>query len=226
MSGRNDRLKPGEWEKLKAEWVRDSGLRRMEDRGVKYEDEAERKLDHAGARGGTQGQATVTPSGRAEKPAMAGKLPVGKDEPAGTYQVWHRDGEAFRHVANVEAGNTMAAVVLPLFRRGAPGTERVAWLVDPARPTTYGDKIVGPLGAAYELYKTDFGGTALRETSMAEAKPSASRDVTPSAVPALPFPGEQPPHPWPSEIAEANRHQPGKDNGNGHENSHDAGHSM
>jgi hypothetical protein len=46
MSGYNDRLKPGEWEKLKAEWMHDHGLRRMEDRGVKYEDQAERKLDH------------------------------------------------------------------------------------------------------------------------------------------------------------------------------------
>ena len=51
MSGHNDRLKPGEWEKLKAEWMHDHGLRRMEDRGVKYEDEAERQLDHAAARG-------------------------------------------------------------------------------------------------------------------------------------------------------------------------------
>ena len=31
-------------------------------------------------------------------------------------------------------------------------------------------------------------------------------------------------HPWPSEIAAQNRHQPGKDHGDGHENGHDAGH--
>jgi hypothetical protein len=88
------------------------------------------------------------------------------NEPAGTYQVWHRLGEQFRHVANVEAGNYMAVVVLPLFKKGTPGTERVSWLVDDARPTGYGDKIVDPLGQAYELYKPDFGGTALRETTM------------------------------------------------------------
>ena len=40
-------MKPGEWEKLKAEWVHDSELRRLEDLGVKYEDQAERSLDHA-----------------------------------------------------------------------------------------------------------------------------------------------------------------------------------
>jgi hypothetical protein len=36
------------------------------------------------------------------------------------------------------------------------------------------------------------------------------------------------PHPWPSEIANQNRHLPSKDHGNGHENGHDAGdgHSM
>jgi hypothetical protein len=32
--------------------------------------------------------------------------------------------------------------------------------------------------------------------------------------------------PWPSEIANANRHLPGKDHSGGHDNSHDAGHSM
>jgi hypothetical protein len=35
-----------------------------------------------------------------------------------------------------------------------------------------------------------------------------------------------PPHPWPSEIANENRNQPGKDTGNGHENGHEAGFSM
>ena len=38
--------------------------------------------------------------------------------------------------------------------------------------------------------------------------------------------GSGPPHPWPSEIANHNRHLPGKDHGNGHEHGHDAGHSM
>jgi hypothetical protein len=47
MSDRDDMPTPEEWRKLKAEWTHDYGLRRMEDRGVKYEDEVERKLGHA-----------------------------------------------------------------------------------------------------------------------------------------------------------------------------------
>jgi hypothetical protein len=42
---------PEEWRKIKAEWMHDHGQRHMDDRGVKYEDQAERKLDHDAARG-------------------------------------------------------------------------------------------------------------------------------------------------------------------------------
>ena len=42
---RDEMPTPEEWRKLKAEWTNDYGLRRMEDRGVRYEDEAERPLD-------------------------------------------------------------------------------------------------------------------------------------------------------------------------------------
>ena len=45
MRGRDDLPTPEEWRKLKAEWMHDQGLRRMEERGVKYEDQAERPLD-------------------------------------------------------------------------------------------------------------------------------------------------------------------------------------
>jgi hypothetical protein len=157
---------------------------------------------------------------------MADRSPVAKDEPAGTYQVWHRQGDVFRHVANVEAGNYMAALVLPMFKRGAPGTERVTWLIDSSRPTTFGDMIVNPRGTAYELYKPDGGGAALRETSLPAAEAPASRDVAPLAEPALPSPGEPPPHPWPSEIAEQSRNRPVKDTGCRHDKAHDDGHSM
>ena len=81
MSDRDDMPTPEEWRKLKAEWTHDYGLRRMEDRGVKYGDEAERELDHAAARGKggeqdgapangiAQGQATtVTLPGRTAQP--------------------------------------------------------------------------------------------------------------------------------------------------------------
>ena len=51
MSNRNVTPTPEEWRKLNAEWTHDYGLRRMEERGVKYEDQAARPLDHAADRG-------------------------------------------------------------------------------------------------------------------------------------------------------------------------------
>jgi hypothetical protein len=87
------------------------------------------------------------------------------DEPSGIHQIWHRHGDGFQHVASVE-GNYMAAVVLPMLERGHPAAERLSWLIDDARATDLGDKIVDPLGKAYELYSPDFGGLALRETTM------------------------------------------------------------
>ena len=47
---------PEEWRQLRAEWTHDYGLRHLEDRGVRYEDEAERPLDHATGGGGGDGQ--------------------------------------------------------------------------------------------------------------------------------------------------------------------------
>jgi hypothetical protein len=48
ISEGEDEIPTGEaWRKLQAELTHDYGLRRMEDRGVKYEDEVERMLDHA-----------------------------------------------------------------------------------------------------------------------------------------------------------------------------------
>ena len=51
MSDREHMPTPEKWRKLKAEWSHDYGLRRMEDRGVKYEDQADRKPDDAADRG-------------------------------------------------------------------------------------------------------------------------------------------------------------------------------
>ena len=39
MSKHDDMPTPEEWQLLKAEWTHDYGLRRMEERGVRYEDE-------------------------------------------------------------------------------------------------------------------------------------------------------------------------------------------
>jgi hypothetical protein len=74
MSGRDDRPTREGWRKLKAEWMHDYGLRRMEDRGVKYEDEAGRELDHAAARG-KGGEQDVPLAGRAAKPAAQPRHP-------------------------------------------------------------------------------------------------------------------------------------------------------
>lgn len=57
-----------EWRKLKAEWTHDYGLRRMEDRGVKYEDQEERKPVDAADR-------EPAPAKAVGKPAAGPKLP-------------------------------------------------------------------------------------------------------------------------------------------------------
>jgi hypothetical protein len=99
---------------------------------------------------------------------MKGDL-FASNDPKGTYQVWHRNGEEYRHVADVEAGNYMAAVILPLIKRGEPGSEGVTWLVDNPRSTTFGDKIVDPVGLPWEIYKHPVGAVSLRETAMPQA---------------------------------------------------------
>jgi hypothetical protein len=71
--GREDMPAPEEWRKLQAEWTHDYGLRRMEDRGVKFEDVVEREIDHAaeGGKGlvrpvGQQREQLLTPGALAE----------------------------------------------------------------------------------------------------------------------------------------------------------------
>ena len=58
---RDEMPTPEEWRKLKAEWTHDYGLRRLEDRGVKYEDDVERKLDPAATRSNSEGQQEQRP---------------------------------------------------------------------------------------------------------------------------------------------------------------------
>ncbi len=71
---------PEEWRKLKAEWTTDYGLRHLEDRGVKYEDEGERPLDHAAAggkgerQGGEQGERLPLPGELAESRDDVGRI--------------------------------------------------------------------------------------------------------------------------------------------------------
>ena len=68
MSDREHMPTPEEWRKLKAEWTNDYGLRRMEDRGVKYEDQEERKPDAAADQ-------EPAPAKAVAEPAAGPKLP-------------------------------------------------------------------------------------------------------------------------------------------------------
>jgi hypothetical protein len=84
-------------------------------------------------------------------------------EPIGTYQVWHKDGDWFRHVANVEAGNLFAALVLPSYiSKDHEEYKRVTSFVDELRPNTFGDVIVNPANVAYEIHKPDCGEIGFR----------------------------------------------------------------
>ena len=93
-----------------------------------------------------------------------GKFPaVEPPEPVGTYQVWHKEADGFHHVANVEAGNRLAALVLPHINKDHQDYQRVTRLVDDARIFSFGDVIVNPERIAFEVYKPDMGGIGLRE---------------------------------------------------------------
>jgi hypothetical protein len=81
-------------------------------------------------------------------------------EPSGTYQVWHRDGDWFRHVANVECGNLLGALVLPCL---PSESQRVTKMVAELRPFRHGDVIVNPERVAYEIYEHEMYGSAFRE---------------------------------------------------------------
>jgi hypothetical protein len=90
-------------------------------------------------------------------------------EPVGTYQVWHKESDGFRHVANVEGGNLLAAIVLPYINKDEAEYRRVTPLVDDARTITYGDVIVNPEHVAFEIYKeADFGLLAWRQIDFAK----------------------------------------------------------
>jgi hypothetical protein len=122
---------------------------------------------------------------------MAGKMPdMGPPEPVGTYQVWQRGREGFRRVFDVEAGNRLAAFILPLLDKEHEEYRRVTPLSEDARPLTYGDVIVNPAGEAYEIYKPEIGGTGFRETAHPQpqaAEQSAELDADYHAARARDF---------------------------------------
>jgi len=91
---------PEEWRRLQAEWRHDYGLRRMENRGVKYQDETERRLDHAAARGNAQADATAIPAGRATEPRHPWPSEVAE-------QVRHQPGPDHGHDNGHDNGHSM-----------------------------------------------------------------------------------------------------------------------
>ncbi len=80
----------------------------------------------------------------------------------------------------------------------------------------YGAKMQG-----VEAAQADFRNSDLRQVNFGGAY------LEGAMMPPL---AATPPHPWPSEIAKANQHQPGQDHGKSdekmHSHGHDAGHSM
>jgi hypothetical protein len=92
-------------------------------------------------------------------------------ETVGIYQVWHKEVTGFRHVANVEGGNLLAALVLPHLNKDESEYKSVTPLVDDARASTFGDVIVNPEQVAFEIYKeADFGMMAWRQIDFAKVQ--------------------------------------------------------
>ena len=90
-------------------------------------------------------------------------------EPVGTYQVWHKEADGFRHVANVEGGNLLAALVLTSFiNKDHEEYKRVTPLVDDMRANTFGDVIVNPEHFAYEIYGDEDVDIAFRKIDFAK----------------------------------------------------------
>ena len=79
--------------------------------------------------------------------------------PQGRYQVWHNGADGFVPVANVQAGNLLAALVLTINRTDAPWAENehVVALLPNARSTDFGDVVVNSEGVAYQVQKTRHG---------------------------------------------------------------------
>ncbi len=70
------------------------------------------------------------------------------------FQVWHKEGDGFTHVANVRTGNLLGALVFTLDPKGGRWQDNpeVEALVRDARGTTFGDRIVNPDGLAYSIH--------------------------------------------------------------------------
>jgi hypothetical protein len=115
------------------------------------------------------------------------------NDPVGTWQLWHKEGNTFRHAANIENTNYVGAFLKPSFPESHSMQEGVTWLGDNHRPPGFGDKFIDPTGKALELYKGEYGMTALRETehpaaraALAETDPSATQNADRQPTAAAP----------------------------------------
>jgi hypothetical protein len=102
--------------------------------------------------------------------AIRGVTMADKSEPAGIYQVWHKEDDGFVHAINVESGNLLGALIMPLVRDGEFGGDRVTYLIEVARPSTFGDVIVNPEGAAYEIHDYKGMGPRFKEIEFQHSK--------------------------------------------------------
>jgi len=81
------------------------------------------------------------------------------------FQVWHKDGDGFTHVANVRTGNLLGALVFTLDPKGGRWQDNpeVEAIVRDARNTTFGDRIVNPDGLAYSIHNFSGVGAGFKE---------------------------------------------------------------
>ncbi len=81
------------------------------------------------------------------------------------FQVWHKDGDGFTHVANVRTGNLLGALVFTLDPKGGRWQDNpeVEAIVKDARNTTFGDRIVNPDGLAYSIHNFSGVGAGFKE---------------------------------------------------------------
>jgi hypothetical protein len=81
------------------------------------------------------------------------------------FQVWHKDGEGFTHVANVRTGNLLGALFFTLSRKDGHWQDNpeVEALASNVRDTTLGDRIVSPDGLAYSIHNFSGVGVGFKD---------------------------------------------------------------
>ena len=88
--------------------------------------------------------------------------------PMGAYEIWHREGDEFRRVGSLKAGNLLVAAEVTMSR----SPDEWAQSPDNTRQTRTGDVIVSPDRAAFKVVGTEYGFT-FEQTDFAQLR----RDV-------------------------------------------------